>query len=259
MKLKVSVVIPTIGRNTLENSINSIIRQSYINMEIIIVDDSDNQNIVVSGHTFLRTGGSKGPGYARNLGVEFASGNFIAFLDDDDVWKKDKILLQILEMQGKNLDVLLSAAEVNGEVRPLPESILQMGRDPLELLYLKPHILKSRAYLPTASYIVKTKVFEIIKFSEDLIDRENLLFLSECFSSGLQLSQNPTALIEVNYKKTKSLSRMSLESEKKWHQFLLSKNKIYARNFAIESARNFTRRRDFNSAGQMLKLIWTGG
>jgi hypothetical protein len=161
-------------------------------------------------------------------------------------------------MQENNLDVLLSAAEVNGKIRPLPESILQLGRDPLELLYLKPHILKSRAYLPTASYIVKRRVFEKIKFSEELIDRENLLFLSDCFRSGLQLSQSPIALIEVNYEKTKSLSRMSLESEKEWHQFLLSIDRNFARNFAMESARNFIRQKDYNSAVKILKLIFIG-
>ncbi len=254
--MKVSVIVPTVGRDTLRSAINSIARQTHSNLEVIIVDDSKNQSIQITGHELLKTGGSKGPGYARNMGTQVAQGELIAFLDDDDLWKERKIQQQIEDIQENNIDVLISGAEVNGKNRPLPKFALQIGIDPLELLYLKPHLFRSQAYLPTASYLVKAKVFKEIKFNENMIDRENILFLSECFKRGFNLSQNAEALIEVNYRKSQSLSRMSLESERDWFHLLATENQVYGRNFLIESARNFLRRKDFTSAGQMLKLIW---
>jgi hypothetical protein len=122
------------------------------------------------------------------------------------------------------------------------------------LLYAKPHALRSKAYLPTASYIIKKSVFDAVKFDDNLIERENLLFVFQCYKMNLRISQSPEVLIQINYKKKNSLSRLSVEIEKSWFIYLQTFDKDYARNFSIESARNFVRRKDYNSAKQILHL-----
>jgi hypothetical protein len=87
-----------------------------------------------------------------------------------------------------------------------------------------------------------------------LIERENLLFVFQCYKMNLRISQSPEVLIQINYKKKNSLSRLSVEIEKSWFIYLQTFDKDYARNFSIESARNFVRRKDYNSAKQILHL-----
>ena len=99
----VSVIIPTFNRARLiVRTIESVLAQSYQNMEIIVVDDAstDNTGAVVQHisdprikYFQLETNG--GPSKARNAGVEQARGEFVAFLDSDDEWDPQKIELQL--------------------------------------------------------------------------------------------------------------------------------------------------------------------
>jgi glycosyltransferase involved in cell wall biosynthesis len=252
--LNVSVIIPTTGRESLDDSIKSVILQSEKVLEIIVVDDSASQSVQHNDCLVIRTGGSRGVSYARNLGTRSAKGDTVAFLDDDDTWDRNKIRNQLEEMARCDLDVLISSANVNGRVRPSRHTLLRINQDPFSLLYAKPHALRSKAYLPTASYIIKKSVFDAVKFDDNLIERENLLFVFQCYKMNLRISQSPEVLIQINYKKKNSLSRLSVEIEKSWFIYLQTFDKDYARNFSIESARNFVRRKDYNSAKQILHL-----
>lgn len=110
---KVSVVIPTFNRfKYLLNTIKSVKEQTYSNIEIIVVNDKSTQNEYYeydweinnikiinleknSKHIF----GYACAGFVRNKGIEVASGKYIAFCDDDDIWFPNKIELQINAMK----------------------------------------------------------------------------------------------------------------------------------------------------------------
>ena len=93
---KVSVIVPTYNRaQFLPNAVKSIINQEYDNIEIIIVDDgsTDNTQTVVSSLqkeyswiNYYLNERTKGPSGARNTGLLKATGDFMAFLDSDDIW-----------------------------------------------------------------------------------------------------------------------------------------------------------------------------
>ena len=105
---KISVIIPTYNReNFIERAIRSVLRQSVACSEIIIVDDGsmDQTAVLVSSlrehsdipiHYFYQD--NMGPAAARNLGVQQAQSELIAFLDSDDHWRKDKLALQLMAM-----------------------------------------------------------------------------------------------------------------------------------------------------------------
>jgi glycosyltransferase involved in cell wall biosynthesis len=125
----VSTIIPTYDRpEKLGGAIKSVISQTYDNIEIVVVDDgSANEyvdNVVedVSGSLptqILRHNKNKGIPAARNTGVESANGEYIAFLDDDDVWKAKKIEKQVSVMQGEGRAVSytwLDRVDENGNV-----------------------------------------------------------------------------------------------------------------------------------------------
>ena len=97
-----TVVIPTHNRsNLLKRAIASVINQSYEYFEIVIVDDhsSDETFSVIKKFTdfrirYMQNKRAKGACGARNTGIYSAKGQWVAFLDDDDVWLSDKLKLQ---------------------------------------------------------------------------------------------------------------------------------------------------------------------
>ena len=99
----VSVIIPTYNRvHTLPVSVESVLRQTYHNLEVIVVDDgsTDKTENYVRGLTdsrvrYVRNTGQHGPAAARNLGVRLARGEYVAFQDSDDEWHPDKLEKQM--------------------------------------------------------------------------------------------------------------------------------------------------------------------
>jgi len=105
--VKVSVIIPTYNRAyILPEAVESVLRQTYSNFELIIVDDgsTDETAHVVSKFSdfrirFVQRAKNGGVAAAKNTGLEVAGGEFIATLDSDDLWRPEK-----LELQARFLD-----------------------------------------------------------------------------------------------------------------------------------------------------------
>lgn len=102
--MKVSVIIPTYNRKEItQTAINSILKQSYNNFEIIIIDDgsSDGSFQILKEQyeqeekIILLKQSHSGVSKARNLGLKHASGEWLAFLDSDDFFHADKLEKQI--------------------------------------------------------------------------------------------------------------------------------------------------------------------
>ena len=97
----VSVIIPAFNAASfLPHAVASIDRQGYQPLEIILVDDGSTddtaavaRNLPSVSHYFYQE--NQGPSAARNLGLNHASGEFIAFLDADDLWPAGKLDLQL--------------------------------------------------------------------------------------------------------------------------------------------------------------------
>ena len=103
MNSKVSVIIPMYNSEKyIEECIYSVINQTYKNLEIIIVDDcsKDSSVDIINGIKderikIVKLQENKGVSSARNKGIEVSTGRYIAFIDSDDIWVKDKIEKQI--------------------------------------------------------------------------------------------------------------------------------------------------------------------
>jgi len=98
---RVSVVIPVYnGESLIGDAIQSALDQTFRDFEIIVVDDGsiDQTNRVVSQFSrsvYYHRQENQGAGAARNLGVSLAKGEWIAFLDADDVWYPQKLSVQL--------------------------------------------------------------------------------------------------------------------------------------------------------------------
>jgi len=97
----VSIIIPTYNRvSWLKGAIDSVLRQSYQDFELIIVDDGstdDTKKIVTNYGNRVKYiyQPNRGPSAARNSGIEKAQADLITFLDSDDRWMKNKLKTQV--------------------------------------------------------------------------------------------------------------------------------------------------------------------
>lgn len=108
----VSVIIPVYNSmDTIERAVKSVVKQTLLPKEIIIVDDCSTNHMMRNILEYVKKEYSKiipitiiyseknaGPGTARNIGWEVAKGKYIAFLDSDDVWHYDKVKIQFKYM-----------------------------------------------------------------------------------------------------------------------------------------------------------------
>lgn len=109
---KVSVIIPTYNRSRyICEAIDSVLAQTYKDFEIIIVDDgsTDNTKGILSKYNskiryFYKTNG--GVASARNFGINKATGEYIAFIDSDDLWLETKLKKQVDYMGKNNTDLV---------------------------------------------------------------------------------------------------------------------------------------------------------
>ncbi|WP_179353375.1 glycosyltransferase family 2 protein [Winogradskyella vidalii] len=105
MQPLVSIVTPIYNNaDVIKNTINSVLNQTYINWELLLIDDASSDGTVGVVKPFIEVNSrvklfvhktNKGVAKARNLGTKMAKGNYIAFLDADDLWKENKLELQI--------------------------------------------------------------------------------------------------------------------------------------------------------------------
>lgn len=118
---KFSVIIPVFNLHTPNNrkyllrSIKSVLNQSYKNFEIlIIIDDDNNYDFILQKFSkfknkikiFSSNGYGRGPSIARNIGIDNATGDYIAILDGDDFFQKHKLseCAKVLSQKNKNGD-----------------------------------------------------------------------------------------------------------------------------------------------------------
>lgn len=102
----VSVIIPTYNRTDyLKITLNSILKQTFQDFEIIVVDDGTpgtaNQNLCASFDKvrYVKIENSGGPAKPRNVGIKEAKGKYLAFVDDDDLWLPNKLEKQVAVLE----------------------------------------------------------------------------------------------------------------------------------------------------------------
>lgn len=121
----VTVIMPVYNAERyMQQSIESIIAQTYQKWELLIVDDGSTDSSVQIMQEYcsrdrriqmILSTGNEGVASARNKGIQAAKGEYIAFLDSDDLWKAEKLEIQIHYMQEHNCGFVYSAYDVIDE------------------------------------------------------------------------------------------------------------------------------------------------
>lgn len=106
---KVSVIIPFYDESidVIKRSVTSVIEQSHKNLEILLINDNPtnykketiNKILTDNRIKYIENKNNSGVSFSRNFGISKATGDYIAFLDADDVFMKDKIKIQLEELE----------------------------------------------------------------------------------------------------------------------------------------------------------------
>lgn len=130
----ISIIMPTYNCGKfIKETIQTVIKQTYKNWELIIVDDysKDNTEEIVAEFKDDRIKYNKlkensGAAVARTTAMKIASGNYMAFLDSDDLWKKDKLEKQLKFMKDNNYNFTCTAYEQIDEQSNKLNKIIQV-------------------------------------------------------------------------------------------------------------------------------------
>tara|TARA_B100001059_G_scaffold209781_1_gene222960 strand:- start:7026 stop:7835 length:810 start_codon:yes stop_codon:yes gene_type:complete len=191
----VSVIIPMYNAEKyIQETLTSLKNQSYDNYEVIIVDNASTDNSVSVAQemsscfkSFLIVKSdvnSGGPAKPRNIGIEHSSGEYIAFLDADDLWEPKKLSYQIDIMirDGFNFTCVSPSA-----VNEMSEKIVRL-RDILSSNENKSYGLKTllfRNSITTSSVVISKKLLgpKIFNESKSIVTCEDYLLWLNLFGS----------------------------------------------------------------------------
>ena len=210
----ISVIIPTYNRRYfLEKiSVPSVLRQTYSNFELIIVDDHsvDNTADVVKSLSkrdkrikYLKNFRKKGASGARNSGILVSKGKYISFLDDDDEWVPEHLerLCFYLEKYKSFVDIIGAAQiHVDFKTKKLVHSVYfdrykNFNGYFLGDVYFFTDNLFSAALktliIPHCAMLVKRSVFDYVLYPEDISICEDCFFLMKVVYLGFKLAFLP--------------------------------------------------------------------
>ncbi|MBU3134090.1 glycosyltransferase family 2 protein [Clostridium gasigenes] len=241
----ITVIIPTYNRaKTLLRSMNSVLNQTYKNIELIIVDDNSDDGTLelVSSLSdnrvkYIKNSTNKGACYSRNLGVDIAKGEYIAFQDSDDEWDLSKLELQINNLKENNYDIVscyINQIFEGGTNKVFPSIDIKDLKD----LNYKNYILLENIF-STQTILGKRKCFIETKFDNDLPrfqDWDLMIRMCQKYKIGFSDNNLVDAFIQkdsISKNNKKAVIALSLIRKKYANSDEL--NSFYFRNMAIYS------------------------
>lgn len=185
----VSILLPTYNRaHLLPRAIDSVLRQTYSNWELLIWDDgsSDDTGKVMKTYDDKRIqifrDENHGKSYALNQGLSMAKGDLIAFLDDDDTWLPDKLSIQTTAIENHPELDLLFGNFYNNNVEDQSHDIgFNQTQDSLKILMTK--------NLGDGVFIIEQKFLEGICL-DNFIAFDTTLFQKRVFRSIGNFNEN---------------------------------------------------------------------
>ena len=207
-KYKVSVIIPTYNRaNLITKSINSVLSQTYKNIELLIIDDNSVdetetivKNINDSRIKYIKLKENKGAAYARNVGIKESSGEYISFLDSDDEYHNNKLEIQLNNLLNNKSDLDFCQMRINYNQRN--KGIIPELRK--EKNFLKNGIMHELSYgnfIGTPMIFVKKSIIEKYLFDERLPRLQDYDLVLR-MTPKIKISYTKEILIEVYLQRT---------------------------------------------------------
>lgn len=218
----VSIVMPVWNRpEAVLTAIRSVQAQSWVAWELIIVDDGSTDNTVsvireqakLDPRIRLLENAHEGVCAARNAGIDAAEGNFVAFLDSDNTWRSDFLMMMLTSMDSSDKDCAFSAVKLVGK-----ESTRYLGVE------FVPEQLLIRNYVDMNTLVVRRLLLiEIDGFDTRLrrmVDHDLIIRL------GQKTKIHFLPFIGCDYHDLDTSSRISTNESPNWMHAVLGKNVV---------------------------------
>lgn len=234
MNPKVSVIIPTFKRSDfLNRAIDSILQQTYSNIEILVIDDNEanslermktenqmreyNNNNKVK---YIKNKENLGGALARNVGIYKATGEYITFLDDDDIYLSEKINRQVQYMVRNNLDLSFTDVRFHNSSNSLidyREHNYVVSFENRELL--KNHIMHHLT--PTATYMFKAKKLKDLNGFDNVMMGQEFMLMLKAIERNLIIGYLPIADVVqyIHDGERISIGKNKMDKEKELYNF----------------------------------------
>lgn len=217
--MKVSVIIPTFKRSEfLIRAIESIINQTYSNIEIIVVDDNGIGLIQKETHQIVSKFPSvklvtykknKGACFARNEGAHNATGQILMFLDDDDFYLPNKVKCQIeVFLSNPQIDVCLCGMK---RIDQTGSDIISCENFPRGL-NLKEYILNGNCF--TTMIAIKKDVFDEVNGFDEIDRFQDKFFMYKLFKNNKKvelLSEQLFVFVDHNNERISNINYRKVE------------------------------------------------
>jgi glycosyltransferase involved in cell wall biosynthesis len=247
MEYLVSIIIPTYSRpKHLQRAIDSCLKQTYTNIEVIVVDDNNpetefraeteslmelfkNNGIKYIKHEYNKNGAA-----ARNTGIKNAKGDYLAFLDDDDEWDKYKIEKQISIIdKASHIGVVYCKALV----KSFKGDVYLPIRGIIDGEHIAEYLFSNHGMMQTSTMLVNAKIAREVMFDEELIRHQDFDFVLRLIPKTKvhyidealvtinwhdnTLKQQMQKGQSVNFSKKFAVDRRELFTEKSFKDFIL--------------------------------------
>lgn len=244
---KVSIIIPTYKRtNFLELTLKSIQNQTFQDFEVLVMDDGSpgNENEELCKNfakvTYSKLPNSGGPSKPRNEGIKLASGKYIAFVDDDDLWmpKKLETQVEILE-QNPDFGLVHGCCEVIDENGNLQGRIIgQPGTPDIKHGDVRLKMTGNWTVMMPTSFVKKSIVDRVGFFNETMPPAgEDMEFWSRCsFETQFFYIDEPLVYYRVHNENISALNEKYLELPLYLKEVLLSvysKSQISSKEYDV--------------------------
>lgn len=219
IKETVSVVIPVKDRQIeLERAIGSILTQTYIVDEIIVVDDGSEAPIVLNDKKIkvLRNDVSRGGAKARNQGADIATGYYIAFLDSDDEWLPTHLSSKIELIERQDVSGVFGSFYLVGDKQNFEVEFAQWGAQSIGDMILGNQRFDCR----TSTFVFKKEPFLKVKFNDKMPKHQDW-DLAIRFAQHYPLALDRLATVRIHVSRE---NRMSSSLNLAGSKYFLEKN-----------------------------------
>lgn len=274
----VSVVIPSTGRQELRRAIASARMQAFSGgVEIVVAFDLHPEttereilDLATEADIVVFTGGGRKGGAARNLGVKAASGDWIAFLDDDDEWEPEKLSLQLADAlreksYGKSPVVGCRVKQVvNKELEThvlsgVPARLITSTEKIEDYLFLNRRPGAKRSSFFTSTVIAERSLCEKIPWDESLARHQDWDWLIRASrDASVVFRQTEQDLVRIHVGSTGSISAGGAwDGSLKWATNILLPlgGQVFVDFVTAQTLRYALQRRDWRGVRRVLGVV----
>ncbi len=246
----VSVIMPAYNAGSfIAAAIQSVLNQTVMDLELIVIDDgSQDDTLRIVRETAMAdlrvrccpNDRNMGTACSRNRGLELSRGQYVAFLDSDDIWRPQKLEMQIRQMEASGADLVYSSYAVMDEEGKQCRDFLVPGTIDLEGL-LKENVIGC------STVIMRRALAERFRFRTDYYHEDYVLWL-QMLQEGCKMAGVREVLVDYRFYLGSRAGNKLASAHRRWmiyRKYLnlsMGKSLWYLAHYALAGVKKYTKK-----------------